>query len=100
MDVSNRRVYDQTMTRRTHTLKTTHDYFEAGYVLNGFCVHCNRIRPVGIDRVVKTAGDTEIPDLRLRCPECFGFLRLRAVVPAHGLDSWSGEQPEVGEGRT
>ena len=93
MDESNLEVYDGIMAGHTHTLKTTHDYFEAGYVLNGFCVQCNKLRPVGIDRVVKTASETEIPDLRIRCPECFSFLRLRAVVSAHGLDPWSGEQP-------
>jgi hypothetical protein len=99
MDESNLEVYDGVMVRRTHTLKTTHDYFEAGYVLNGYCVQCHKIRPVGIERVVKTASETEIPDLRIRCPECFNFLRLRAVVPAHGLDPWSGEQPEIDQGR-
>jgi|KBSSwiStaDraftv2_1062776.scaffolds.fasta_scaffold00443_35 hypothetical protein len=79
------------MARHTPTLKTTHDYFAAGYVLNGFCVQCNKGRPVGIDRVVKTAAETDISDLQIRCPECFAVLRLRAVVPAHGLDAWSGQ---------
>ncbi len=85
------RVYHQLMARHTPELKTTHDYFVAGYVLNGFCAECHKLRPVGIDRIVKTAPDAEISELHIRCPECFTFLRLRVVVPAHGLDAWSGE---------
>jgi hypothetical protein len=94
VDASNPWVYDQVMNRRTHTLKTTHDYFSAGYMLSGFCVQCGKSRPVGIERVVKIAAETEIPDLHIRCPECFAFLLLRAVSPHHGLEPWSGEPKE------
>jgi hypothetical protein len=99
VDASNRRVYDRLMNRRTHALKTTHDYFSAGYMLNGFCVQCGKGRPVGIERVVKIAAETAIPDLHIRCPECFAFLLLRAVSPQHGLEAWSGEQPELRKGK-
>jgi hypothetical protein len=83
------------MIRRTHTLKTTHDYFSAGYMLNGFCVQCGKGRPVAIERIVKVAAEAQISELHIRCPECFAFLQLRAVFPDHGLDAWSGERPEL-----
>jgi hypothetical protein len=52
---------------------------------------------VGIERVVKIAAETAIPDLHIRCPECFAFLLLRAVSPQHGLEAWSGDRPELGK---
>ena len=60
-------------------------------MLNGFCMQCGKARPVAIEEIVKTAADAEIPDLHIRCPECFSILRLRAVVPERAMEPWSGE---------